>query len=484
MPSSSPFPALASSLLLTALAALGCGADPGIMAPPPPPDPSVAVAPAPRSTVTLQVAGGGTDQASPLPPFDCTRGTSLSIGGRRYCLYPSPTTWASAESRCQEHGGHLATVQSPAEESALLETLGNSAGPPRLWIGLAEPSEGRWLWSNAAPVSFSAWNAGEPNNAGGSENCGEWLFPGGRWNDLDCGLTEPFLCEAKLASPKARPPACNGRSFTIGSSAYCFHADEQLTWEKAQQRCSAQGGTLAVIESAEENQAIAVALGARPVQVVGSVWLGLNDRAQEGSFVWSSGEPVTHRAFRAGEPNNSGDEDCVEWSPTDGKWNDLSCSASLASLCEAPSASAAAPAASVADGTVSWQGMSEDRVGERNSFVPNGKPDGHFRLTLSRSGELRSIAVSTVNAFGNPQGGQLWHTADPANWVIGVVVDGWMLTRALGMPVGVVQTGEQLDLFCSDSGWFKPGQRFAIELTFSDGQSEKRIVQLPAQRSW
>ena len=135
-------------------------------------------------------------------------------------------------------------------------------------------------------------------------------------------------------------------------------------------------------------------------------------------------------------------------------------------------------------GALSWLGMGEDRVGERNSFVPNGKPDGHFRLTLSRGGELRSIAVSSVNAFGNPEGGQLWHTADPSNWVIGVVVDGWLLTRALGTPVGMVQAGEQLDLFCSDSGWFKPGQRFAVELMYSDGQGEKRVVQLPAQRSW
>ncbi len=478
-----PFPSslrLSLALLVPSLFALAaCGGNTSI--PPVPPEdlpPPVAVATSePRPVVTLQVAGAAPETPVPLPPFDCAQGGELVTGAHRYCLYTAAASWAAAEARCQAHGGHLATVRGPDEERALFDALGNPAAPATMWIGLAEPAEGRWLWSSAARVGFTAWNTGEPNNAGGNENCGEWIFPNGRWNDLDCLTDRPFLCETRLSSPKARPPACAGKSFLAGGSAYCFHTDAELTWEKAQQRCARDGGTLAVIETAEENQAIGLALGARPVQVSGSMWLGLNDRAQEGAFSWSSGDALTHRAFRGGEPNNVGDEDCVEWSPTDGKWNDLSCDIPLASLCEAP------PGAPTSPAVLAWLGMSEDRVGE-GSFVPNGKLDGHFRLSVPRGGQVSWISVASVNAFGNPEGGQLWHTADPHNWVIGVLVDGQVFTRTLGMPLGAIRAGATLDLFCSDSGFFKPGQRFAVEVVFTDGLAVKRLVELPAQRTW
>jgi hypothetical protein len=471
---SSSFPPRSAALLLLALAALtACSGGSPVLMPAvlsePAAEPSAPPEPAAHPAPTLRVAGSAPEEPAPLPPFDCLRGTELRLGDKRYCLYLDATPWPAAEQRCNEHGGHLATLGSLAEEQALFQTLGTPPGVPNFWIGLAEPREGRWLWSNGQRVAFFAWNAGEPNNAGGSENCGEWLFPTGRWNDLDCAIDHPFLCENKLASPKARPPACKGRSFTLGESAYCLHETDASDWEKAQRACSSAGGTLAVVETAAENQGIAAALGARPVQVSGSVWLGLSDRAHEGSFTWASGAPLSHTAFRAGEPNNAGEEDCVEWSPGDGKWNDLPCSSSLPSLCEAPSLA----------GSLSWMGMADDHVGESNSFVPNGKPDGHFRFVLPRGGLVTWISVSSVNRFGNPEGGQFWHTADPTKWVIGVLRNGQTMRASLGMPVGEVGAGEALDLHCSDSGFFTPGQLFAVEVMFADGTAIKRVVAVP-----
>ena len=53
-------------------------------------------------------------------------------------------------------------------------------------------------------------------------------------------------------------------------------------------------------------------------------WIGLNDRSVEGTFVWSNGEAVTYTNWTAGEPNNSGNEDCAHiWSS--GTWNDIPC---------------------------------------------------------------------------------------------------------------------------------------------------------------
>jgi len=57
------------------------------------------------------------------------------------------------------------------------------------------------------------------------------------------------------------------------------------------------------------------------------LWIGFNDIAKEGSFVWSSGEKVTFKAWASGEPNNvNGNEDFVTIypgnHPSAGKWND------------------------------------------------------------------------------------------------------------------------------------------------------------------
>jgi hypothetical protein len=45
------------------------------------------------------------------------------------------------------------------------------------------------------------------------------------------------------------------------------------------------------------------------------LWIGLNDAALEGAFVWVSGEAATYRNWMPGEPNNGGgfvpDEDYV-----------------------------------------------------------------------------------------------------------------------------------------------------------------------------
>ena len=56
------------------------------------------------------------------------------------------------------------------------------------------------------------------------------------------------------------------------------------------------------------------------------LWIGLNDSANEGDFVWSSEEPVTYLGFHTGEPNDGygSGEDYValNWIRDGGDWND------------------------------------------------------------------------------------------------------------------------------------------------------------------
>jgi len=56
----------------------------------------------------------------------------------------------------------------------------------------------------------------------------------------------------------------------------------------------------------------------------GDIWIGYDDRASEGSFVWVTGETTTYTNWSPSEPNNSGgDEDAALMSQFGGTWNDL-----------------------------------------------------------------------------------------------------------------------------------------------------------------
>jgi len=61
----------------------------------------------------------------------------------------------------------------------------------------------------------------------------------------------------------------------------------------------------------------------------GGGWIGLNDVANEGAFVWSDGSPVDYTRWRSGEPNNVG-EGGEDWGQFEGgQWNDLGGSSQL-----------------------------------------------------------------------------------------------------------------------------------------------------------
>jgi hypothetical protein len=55
---------------------------------------------------------------------------------------------------------------------------------------------------NGVPVSFTAWNTDEPNNAGGTEECVE-LKSSAKWNDISCNSKRAVLCENIPATSNA-----------------------------------------------------------------------------------------------------------------------------------------------------------------------------------------------------------------------------------------------------------------------------------------
>lgn len=77
-------------------------------------------------------------------------------------------------------------------------------GNEHFWVsGTDLADEGNFFWmANGRPITFTNWNAGEPNNFryenGEEENCMElWNRDGKglKWNDSPCSFETFFVCE-------------------------------------------------------------------------------------------------------------------------------------------------------------------------------------------------------------------------------------------------------------------------------------------------
>ena len=106
-------------------------------------------------------------------------------------------------------------------------------------------------------------------------------------------------------------------------------------WADAQDQCAMWGYSLTTVEDEAEDLMLNEYV---TLTEIGSGWLGLNDLGEEneGYFTWISGlESSYEDGWSPGEPNNYGNEDCVEKREDFGwAWNDLNCEDEIAFICE------------------------------------------------------------------------------------------------------------------------------------------------------
>lgn len=125
--------------------------------------------------------------------------------------------------------------------------------------------------------------------------------------------------------------------FTIAETESCYMVgDNVFGWQDARSFCQAWGGDLVEIGSLEEHTALAR-------RIEESVWIGANDREQEGAFRWASGAPLDYEQWAPNQPNDfNGSEDCTELIPMGGGWIDVPCAGDVPrrALCELSGAAA------------------------------------------------------------------------------------------------------------------------------------------------
>lgn len=118
------------------------------------------------------------------------------FGGSAYQIYTESVTWEEAKTRCEEMGGHLASITS-AEEQSFIEEL--NSGSARLWIGGYRDDDHNWFWVTGEPWEYTHWAAGEPNNSRNvvSNENRVAVWPK-EWNDLNENNKSEqrgFICE-------------------------------------------------------------------------------------------------------------------------------------------------------------------------------------------------------------------------------------------------------------------------------------------------
>jgi len=118
------------------------------------------------------------------------------------------------------------------------------------------------------------------------------------------------------------------------ANGHTYYLLSQSYWSEAEAAAILLGGHLATIDDASENQFVletfgSTAIANAPPGGIVSLWIGLSDAANEGTFVWSDGSPLGYTHFAPGEPAGGfPDEDYIgmlvtptSWQP--GLWHDI-----------------------------------------------------------------------------------------------------------------------------------------------------------------
>ncbi len=114
-----------------------------------------------------------------------------SDGASCYLLSSQNATWPDALVACESWGGSLVSIESREEDELLGEHM-----TATFWIAASDRvQEGRMFWSGGAPLTFTNWSPGQPDDFQDREDCVVKTAPAGTWNDRPCTNVIPYVCE-------------------------------------------------------------------------------------------------------------------------------------------------------------------------------------------------------------------------------------------------------------------------------------------------
>src|SRR5262245_53055532 len=107
------------------------------------------------------------------------------------------------------------------------------------------------------------------------------------------------LCVVSTLSALCLATASQAQNVLYGpivnpSNNHDYYLLDTASWTDSEAKALTLGGHLVTIDDADENTWVYdTFVPLLPIDDGATLWLGLNDAGQEGSFVWASGDPVT-----------------------------------------------------------------------------------------------------------------------------------------------------------------------------------------------
>ena len=130
-------------------------------------------------------------------------------------------------------GGHLPRISNATENNTLKNFLAGGS----TWLDMNRNSSSQWQYTGIFNVNdvfvpgilapYFSWNAGEPNNLGGSESAAEMTY-NGQWSDVSPLTTRPVIAEVPCSGGStASTGGCSGVAATFYTD--CYRAGQSLS---------------------------------------------------------------------------------------------------------------------------------------------------------------------------------------------------------------------------------------------------------------
>ncbi|XP_074640218.1 lymphocyte antigen 75-like [Tubulanus polymorphus] len=323
-------------------------------------------------------------------PDRCPPGWAL-VAERCIIIISNPQSYAAADLACAGKGSFLMTIPNSeiqSEVDSYLSTHTNQNAIGGYWTG-GHAEGGKWSWADDVAIAYTNWKvkpSGQiANKAIAVDNTGKWMAVSTNANNMAA------ICQLPAV-------ACPGGFTDYGSVCYkLFTAMKDFAL--ADETCQMYGGHLASIPDSKTNE-----LYKNVAKDSGqSVWIGANDRATEGDFVWTSGKTLQFtdwgkywKTYQQPWTSGSLSGDCVVLSKEGWMkyaWDDISCASKEAFICEIP------------------------RPTEGSEEIC-GRPSLHFNIvsnsekTVFEIGESVKFSCKTGNLVGDQSlvcnGGNIW----------------------------------------------------------------------------
>ena len=237
----------------------------------------------------------------------------VKYGNSLLSLYNENYSWDEMKTLSGKLQSKLAEVED-AKKQQVITSLVSDQIRQYYYIGGSQAGKGQpWKWQSGSSVTYTNWDAAQPDCAGNSEFYMAATRGHGRWNDMPSSyIYSGFILETPL---NLKPVA----EITYGNKVYRFYT-AGIPYALAERYCKELGGNLVKIESEEKNNVIAQ----KVKELNKTFYIGASDEKEEGKFVWRDGSAVTYTNWSQNEPNNAADcggENYVQMY-ANGKWND------------------------------------------------------------------------------------------------------------------------------------------------------------------